>query len=663
MRSILTIASILFCLGGYAQVTTYSNPLIKGCAAYGTDSASVRKYLDYCKANSIEAYFPAGTYQFPENWDYDYGAVALKMRGDGIGKTIFTCTASPLKYTERINLSLPKTQADGYYIADVVPATLHSNWSALSGIAPHDYFKIVSGTPSLTTRSVAVAAGYVAELSNNEGTTDPGTDGLYVINQIDFVWGGGFTHDTLEQDGDIYVTIGSVVERAAGVWSRYNPVRGFRTSSSFEVTGISFRNLPFFLFDLYGTTGEKTFKLVNCEFDNITRVITREASSEVDGTGPIYKGSITKPGGSSSATFAGWSWDSYEISNCQFINILSAINWWTSYAKKIIIKDNTVRDCYTLISYFHLYIENQQESDVDFSGNSFIDCRNYSSSYGINVEFLKSHGGLKAYSNTFLRTKGLHIFAAGNNNIISHNTFDLFNEMNNAAGGVQHAIFFKNANSCTSCGTGDLFEGNFFTGGGSVDYVGLRKNNKLTGVNNVFMHSVGNRSLTSTDSMISRGLIYTVTDTTRFKEIIGSGQYVTPLVDNGVYMYDYNLARWDTITIPPGANKYCLFWEPDKSNNQGIYMMGNVINTKHYFVSTTSLYTLSNLYISDEFERVSTMFVGAEDVTNIFLNVRGAGVPSLNASPGSIYRRTDGGVSTSLYIKETTKTDTTWEAK
>lgn len=657
MRIFVILILLLTVVKCKAQVTTYSNPSVRGCAAFGTDTSSVRKYIDYCKINNLEVYFPEGTYQLPENWEYSWGSGILAIRGDGIGKTTLTCSAKPLIYTKRIDLSQPKNGLpDGYYIADVVPTTPHSDWSALTGMAVGGYFKIVSGTPSTTTQATAAAAGYVVELDNTEGATIPTTNGLYVVAKVDYSWGGGFSHDTLEANGTIRVTLGSVVKRTAGVWSRYNPGSGFKFSGDFLCKNITFKNIPFFVFSPIGTVGNKSFRLQNCSFSHCTRVNGLESSG--GDSGALLAGWTNKPGGGTDGVFRGFAWDYYEISGCKFDNILTSINWFTAFAKNWRILNNDISDCFTMIEAFEHQLNeiNYPVSNVIF-GNTFHNCRNYSGAYAVDKILIKTKQNASVSGNDFQLCNGIQVYVQGSSNIVSYNTFNVYNEYFGTNTGA--TVLVKGGNLAKA----DNVSNNSFYGGGTTSFVVHQKNSPLKVCENTFIHAIppSSRTIESTTTTIDKSLGYIVNDTTQFKVLAGAGGYsTTGIVPGDDVYYDYSEAKWKE---PSYAGVYaCVNWSPTENLTEGIFMENNYGSSNYYFYSGTASYTMNQVSISDVVY-FNTLIEGIEDITNIYLKITSSGAPALNASPGSTYQRTDGGASTSLYIKETAKTSTTWEAK
>lgn len=655
IRYTTILISFLTAFNLFSQALPFSNPANRGCAAFGTDTASVRKYLDYCKSNGLDVYFPTGTYQVPENWTYTWGSTPLRIRGDGADKSIITCNAFPLKYTERIDLSQPKLIGDGYYIADVVPISLHSDWSALTGIAVGDYFKIVSGTPSTTTRATAVTNGYVAEIDMRESSSDPAQDGLYVVALVDYNWGGGVAHDTVNWLPGIRFTVGSVLKRTGGVWSKYNPGNGITFTGDFSCENVGFRNMPSFIFSPIGTSANKKFSLKNCNFSHITRVNGLQTSG--GDSGALLAGWTYKPGGGADNAFAGFAWDSYRIEGCKFSNILTSINWFTAFAKNWIIKGNIIQDCFTLITAFE-----HQLNEVDYpvsniiEGNTFQNVRNYSGGYAIDRTLIKTKQNAIVTNNYFQQCNGIHVYIQGRGNTVSGNRFNVFNEVfsiNNANTLLIKGGAFSNP---------DMVSSNTFTGGGSTVFVAFQKNAPLKLTGNYFYHLIPptTRTIEAGTAYIDKSLAYTVNDTANFHTLAGVNNYDPAIVASNKVYYDYNQARWKVLSYSGLFS--CVMFSPTENCAEGIEMKGNTGNAEYYFYSNTPTYTLDNLWMEDVIT-ANTITTGAEDITNIFLNITANGAPSLNASPGSIYRRNDGGTSTSIYIKETAKSNTTWQAK
>lgn len=77
--------------------------------------------------------------------------------------------------------------------------------------------------------------------------------------------------------------------------------------------------------------------------------------------------------------------------------------------------------------------------------------------------------------------------------------------------------------------------------------------------------------------------------------------------------------------------------------------------------STSGRYT-NNEYLLDPTKLAVGVTILTLSGSNALVNEALAGAPALLAAPGSMVRRTDGGASTTLYVKETASTSTTWRA-
>lgn len=107
---------------------------------------TLNKIFAAAQAHKRDVILPAGTFVFPADFNYNFGLNPVRIFGEGKGRTIITSKmgSNTMRIVERIDITLPKTQPDGFYRIDRIGVN-HSTWSALSNPDIDDYIKIVAG--------------------------------------------------------------------------------------------------------------------------------------------------------------------------------------------------------------------------------------------------------------------------------------------------------------------------------------------------------------------------------------------------------------------------------------------------------------------------------------------------------------------------------------
>lgn len=133
-------------------------------------------------------------------------------------------------------------------------------------------------------------------------------------------------------------------------------------------------------------------------------------------------------------------------------------------------------------------------------------------------------------------------------------------------------------------------------------------------------------------------------------------------VHGNTIRFEYNAAA--SVTLAAIKLDSCTFCKVSASDIFNTPTFGTNVNLRGIWESTSGG---SNVYENNSYDPSGSIVPSTQLVvlngSNAILDERGTGVPAYFCSPGSRWARLDGGASTSLYVKETASTSTTWAAK
>jgi hypothetical protein len=128
-------------------------------------------------------------------------------------------------------------------------------------------------------------------------------------------------------------------------------------------------------------------------------------------------------------------------------------------------------------------------------------------------------------------------------------------------------------------------------------------------------------------------------------------------IQNNSIRFEYN----GSTTLGAIALASCAYTKVSENDVMCLSGFGTSVTVRGIWESgTTNQTSIENN--SWDFANGSATFVQLYLVASSYakINERGTGVPAVYAQPGSIWRRTDGGAGTSLYVKETAYNSTVW---
>ena len=566
------------------------------------------RFFNLCKEKNKIAYFPRGIYQFPEDYSFNFGESTFGLKGDGPGKTTFTTSADRnMRIPEKIDITKPILK-DGVFKIDIT-GQAHRDYENLN-LHRGDYLIIKNKKPDKATLAKIKSLHYLTELDLNQA--EPKHDGLYVVTIVNFNWGGGFAHTALPWDSSVRVTMGSILEKSGNTWSRYHRSNGFIFYKEGYVEGIEFNNVSFFLFSPFGKNSNKNFILKNSKFSHCTRVFSLETSGgDADA---LVKG-LHHKAGPHTPSFGGFSFNHFEISDCNFDHIHTSILWFTPYTKNWIIKNNLVKDCYSAITLFYYQISRtDEESDLHdgclVENNTFINCRNYSKTFAIDKTLVRVQGKSKVINNRAIGCNGIHFYLSGSNNYAADNHIEPFNEYFQGNIGP---IFWCKVRGLA--GSTDIIERNTIIGGGKTCPVGHQKNANLIVRQNTFKTGTAWRYITrSTKDSLDKHYSYILYDDVSNIKHRGTRLSKKTKVQDRIY-YSINESAWNPIGVK--ISEPAILWTPVEDNNYSITIEDNLIESDLIFRSSTNKYTLNNLKVINNRVYSSGLFLQCDDVKNV----------------------------------------------
>jgi hypothetical protein len=566
------------------------------------DSTALTNFLTYCKDNSKTVYFPEGTYEFPSDFEFDFGTTPFKLVGDGRDKTIITTSASlSVRYAEKVDITSQKPFKPGIYQVDVVGPTIHSDFSSL-GLALGDYVQVTSGTCSKINDFAEVkSAGYVTDLdiTTSSGATQAG---LYVVSNTNVSFSGGSFYPMAEpawMTGPSSLMLGYLIDVTSGttsmVHTRYDASRGFIFRGDAHIEGLKFNDVSFYIFShFYDTVSkkmEKNMLLRDCSFSNCTRVFSVQAYGGPNGKVDVDP-QETYPNGS--GVYKGFAFNSFEISHCEFDNIHTSILWYTPYTRNWIIRNNIVRDCYNAVALFFYHADDAYRHNVcQVEGNTFVRCRNYGGPVvnGGKV-MVRTPGKALVSNNTALSCNGIHFYTGGPNNKVFDNYVEPYQQTYATEGGNNSLVFWFKTNGTS--GSLDELYNNTVYGGIKTTPVGIRKNSNLIIRDNTIRTGLGRNYITNysnvdLDKKQSYDFYYNSTLGTSgsLNAVFGSGNYDPVLTASSAHLTLYYNEReniWKARTNP-GEVGAIVFDQPEYYGPvELIEIKNNIIESDLLFV-------------------------------------------------------------------------------
>lgn len=220
-------------------------------------------------------------------------------------------------------------------------------------------------------------------------------DGIYVVaNNPYYSFGGGFKHLELPYNTSgkkVLYTQGTVLVKKNGIWERHFTGSGFHVRGSLDVKNISFDNCQFYLFSPFGKTESPLFSIINCNFNNVARVLS---SSLYGGrAGKNWFNSLTEY-----PTNGDFRFKNLLIKGNHFSQIHTSIIWGCPPVKNVEITGNDIKNCPTTIAFFTLYQKKYGEEDY-FSNRSI--------QLIANNNFENIVQGINSWTVTLTRTSGI----------------------------------------------------------------------------------------------------------------------------------------------------------------------------------------------------------------------------------------------------------------
>jgi hypothetical protein len=538
---------------------------LKGTADELISQSKLDKIIALARATGRKIFFPDGTYVFPKTFYNNVGFDYVELIGESKEKTIITTAWSgdTFRIPERIDLSFPKYQPDGFYRVNVT-GQIDASWSALgSSIDIDDYIKIVAGVPSVATFAEIKAANYLTELDVTK--PDPGIDGKYVVAATnETIGGGGYTHSNLPYNTAIKYIVGTILIRSGGVWSRYAPSLGFQFSGNFKVSNIQFYDCAFYLFTPYNITkpDQDFYEIDNCIFKHVIRVNALDRQYQAS--------AIQSQGFVKGAAYHFQDGESFCYKNIKFTNnecsyIHTCIFWEIPPTRNLVVTGNIIRDCYTFTELFiYLPMGSSTTDDSEdaegytnktnsyFDNNLFENCCHYSPVSHGGHHIMRGNGKASFRNNRIINCTGSIFYLSGNGNSVDNNTIVPYIQLYPEKEGVglvwsiPTMFHIKTGNSNNVGAT--TITNNAVEKSALYRIVDIKNTNTFININsNKLMNAGYAEQIVSSDvEAMNRELMYYINDLTRFKELTGittvddwvAGVYVSgKLVEDGATMY------------------------------------------------------------------------------------------------------------------------------
>lgn len=591
--------SVVPLANGYAVINAQGNVSARDFGITGSlsDSAGIRKFILYCARMDYCAYFPSGTYQLDTSQTIRLDTLPLCIKG-ARDKTIFTTSEKiNFRFTERVSLAeriprnLDGSLRDGFYIADIVPAqdyNFSAEWSSIFGSVSLDsYIKVENGVPSISSRSEALAAGFVAEVAmvGNE----PTDDGLYVVTRPDFTWGGGQIYSALSWEPGTTVQMGTVVENSGGAWSRYPLNIWLDARGNIDIQDCAFDNFGMIpvgnlTFGGNSVSGfhQKKVLVEGCVFSHVPRVFAIETSGTVNSpAGPVYSVRNNDPNTNASATekLVYHVFDQVTVRNNVFENYFHSVAHGWPVTRTMTWEGNTFRNSPNCLASF-----NYQPTSIvpgtscRVTGNTFININHWhpegrNRRAGFNVE---GEGDIS--NNVFLNCSGTHIRSSGNADIRSNDlTPTTYFVKDTSTAVVQSFILTKQ--------DGRDIRDNKINGGVGI---GINMQSSRAGriSGNEISLGYGFRRAHEDIDYVDTRYCYTVSDSGAFAEITEKDLRDTTITEGDLVFFNPRVLRWEKVgeyTSNPSAQDHGLAVSFDYSNNEftrPVYFEHNHVNAR-----------------------------------------------------------------------------------
>lgn len=589
------------------------------------DNNNIYKALGFVKVKGYCLFFPAGEYQFPSDFQFDFGNNTACILGPESGEAIITTSATKnIQYTERINLDKGVPNKDGYYIANIVPADtslFNEDYDHLKSLVNiGDYIKIENGIPSITSRDSAAANGYLVELSNVD-ETEPTQDGLYAINEVYLLQGGSYQHTEFKFDNSIYVYYGSIVELSNGQWSRYNPSWGFIFRGDGFFKDLTFKNFSPYIFSPFGQNINKEWVIEDCTFDNVTRVLslqTSGASPSIPGVLDSLNSRLHKTPGCFSCKDAtvvlDWSFDLLKIENCTFENIIESSFWGMPPTKKTIIKNNIYQNNYFDALFFHMFWSDKIGEFI-FKDNFIYNSIMYKKVGALgNYQFIKCSANSTISGNVYKNTDRFRHFIGGGDNYIGENLFTPyleFNDLDSNGNIIDYNAFFRlktGNNFLEKTSFVDQVSNNTVMGG-LVNFVQVQKDlHTIDLKNNTFLASTSRRYITEKTEFLDPIFSYIVYDTLKLKELTFINQSIN--IEDRIY-FSYQDKAWRKSESTVGRKLAFVYLDGTTQKVKKVNIDGNKIESNSVIYNALDSAVLKVDILKNEIKNTDVIYGGS----------------------------------------------------
>ena len=321
----------------------------------------------------------------------------------------------------------------------------------IEGVAGKTVITSYDGTPATDFKP--------KELDTN--VADTFSNGLYVVANHPYIsYGGGYAHLKLTYNTGgqvVFYTMGTILKKENGIWSRHYTGFGFRTKGNITVKNVIFDNCQFYLFSPFGQTISDRFQLINCTFKNVSRVLSSITYAGIDHK-PDWYNSLNYYN-----VFGNLRFKSFEIKDCTFEKIHTSIVWGVPPSENIMVSGNVIKDCSTMISAFNLFIkyygnENYFSDKISqvITGNTFLNIR---SSQNWQTALIRTSGMANVSNNNFIDCTPQIAFMYGENSQFNNNIVKKFNTVSEMQSPV---IMIKSVTGLSS------FQGNIVNAPNSI---------------------------------------------------------------------------------------------------------------------------------------------------------------------------------------------------
>ena len=572
-----------------------------------SDSSRWIKVLNLSKTTGKTIFVPKGIYQFKEDFNFDFDSLSLVINGE-VGAIFTTSESRSLKQPIRINLNNP-SPGNGFYKVDVLPpvSKIDPDWSTISGtVSLDDYIKVDGVSTTIVPIDSLASNGYLIDISNVTGDPEPTASGYYVVNKIDFNYGGGYAYDLFIHDASLRVTLGSILFRSpGGVWSIYVPSNGFEGDGDIHFSNITFDNFAPFCISPHGTRENKKFNLSNCRFYDVTRVLSLESSGgDAGALDPSY---AHKPG-PGFQPFTKYSFSEFHIDQCHFERFHQSIAWGVTPTKEFKITNNTIRNTYSSIVAFHYLWDDLPDNLTCVISNNIVeDFRNYSESFAVDRIIFRTPKQAVYSENKFYRSNGIHIYNSGKSNHVVNNEVYPYTEYfsGNNSVGVHCKVNYQD-------GPGDYVSNNIIIGGGKFYPINITKNLPIDIINNEVKNGSGVRYIFHDTESVNKALSYLVRDTTNYKTLAVDYDTSSVGIGNKVY-YNYRESRWKE--VPAGVGTIpAIIWFPSSDLEYDINITGGSYDAEMLFQSNTTSFTAQKIFIDKVHSIGNLGFLQIDDV-------------------------------------------------